>query len=48
VKTHGKKINTRWRARGPLLRYDKRTQDEIDRKYHEPYGWRHGARVRRR
>jgi hypothetical protein len=46
VRTKGKKVNSRW-TKG-AQRYDKRTQDEIDKKYHEERGWHHGARVTRR
>lgn len=46
MKKSGKKLNTRWRA--GAVRYDKRQQDEIDKKYHEPSGWHRGARVHRR
>ena len=41
-----KKVNTRWRA--GAARYDAKTQASIDKNYHEPFGWYHGARVRRR
>jgi|HubBroStandDraft_1064217.scaffolds.fasta_scaffold283585_3 hypothetical protein len=41
-----KKINSRWR-RG-AARYDSKQQAEIDKKYHEAFGWRNGAKVRRR
>ena len=46
MKKPAKKLNTRWR-RG-AARYDKKQQDEIDKKYHEAHGWRNGARVRPR
>jgi hypothetical protein len=41
-----KKLNTRWR-RGSA-RYDSKQQAEIDKKYHEPFGWKNGAKVSRR
>lgn len=41
-----KKLNTRWRK--GAARYDAKQQAEIDKKYHEPHGWRQGARLRRR
>lgn len=44
--TKSKKINSRWTRTGQ--RYDKKTQDLIDERYHEDSGWRNGARVRRR
>ena len=46
MKTPAKKVNSRW-VRG-AMRYDKKTQDAIDKKYHEDYGWRNGAKVSRR
>jgi hypothetical protein len=46
VLAKGKKLNTRWRASG--ARYDAKQQAEIDKKYHEPHGWHHGAKVRRK
>lgn len=46
MKTVKKKVNTRWRV--GAARYDARQQAEIDKKYREAYGWRHGAKVRRR
>jgi hypothetical protein len=44
--TAKKKLNTRWRS--GAQRYDKKTQDVIDRKYHEQSGWFRGAKVSRR
>lgn len=45
-----RKVNTRWRV--GAARYDAKQQAEqqaeIDKKYHEAYGWNHGAKVRRR
>jgi hypothetical protein len=41
-----KKLNTRWRQGS--ARYDSKQQAEIDKKYHEPSGWKNGAKVRRR
>jgi hypothetical protein len=38
--------NSRWRRGG--ARYDKKTQDDIDKKYHEQRGWWHGAKVLRK
>jgi len=47
VPTKGKKkLNTRWR--NGAARYDAKQQAEIDKKYHEPFGWRNGAKVSRR
>lgn len=46
MKTKSKKINSRWR-RG-AARYDAKTQERIDKNYHEAFGWRNGAKVRRR
>jgi hypothetical protein len=46
MKTVAKKVNTRWVVGAP--RYDAKQQAEIDKKYHEPYGWHNGARVRRK
>jgi hypothetical protein len=46
MKTSGKKVNSRWR-RG-AKRYDEKQQAQIDKQYHEPFGWYHGALVRRR
>jgi hypothetical protein len=46
MKDAKKKVNTRWR-RG-ATRYDAKQQTEIDKKYHESFGWRNGAKVRRR
>jgi hypothetical protein len=45
MKAPHKKLNTRWSKTGQ--RYDSKTQDVIDKKYHEAFGWRHGAKVRR-
>jgi hypothetical protein len=39
------KKNSRWGKGGQ--RYDAKARDEIDKKYREQKGWRHGARVRR-
>jgi hypothetical protein len=41
-----KKLNTRWRI--GATRYDARQQAEIDKKYHEAFGWHNGAKVRRK
>jgi hypothetical protein len=41
-----KKVNGRWTKGG--TRYDKKSQDEIDKRYHEKSGWRNGAKVTRR
>lgn len=41
-----RKVNGRW-TKG-VARYDAKAQGEIDKKYHEPAGWHHGAKVRRR
>ena len=41
-----KKVNSRWVKGGQ--RYDKATQDKIDRVYHEQFGWRNGAKITRR
>ena len=46
MKTAKKKVNTRWRA--DAARYDAKQQAEIDKKYHEAYGWHNVARVRRK
>jgi hypothetical protein len=46
MKAPSKKMNSRWR-RG-ATRYDGKTLEVIYEKYHERYGWWHGARVRRR
>ena len=46
MKTSTKKINTRWRK--GAMRYDSKTQQVIDKKYHEAFGWRNGAKVSRR
>ncbi len=54
MKTAKKKILSRWGlARGTGLtrgtaRYDAKQQAEIDKKYHEPFGWHNGAKVRRK
>jgi hypothetical protein len=45
MKTPSKKLNTRWKGGG---RYDAKQQAEIDKKYHEPFGWHNGAKVRRK
>lgn len=39
------KLNSRWRKGDQ--RYDKKTQDAIDKKYTEAHGWHKGARVYR-
>jgi hypothetical protein len=41
-----KKLSTRWRA--GAARYDSKQQAEIDKRYHEAYGWHNGAKVRRK
>jgi hypothetical protein len=41
-----KKLNTRWRT--GATRYDTKQQAEIDKKYREPFGWYHGAKLRQR
>lgn len=46
MKTPSKKLNSRWRKGG--TRYDTKAQAEIDKKFHEPFGWHRGAKVRRR
>jgi hypothetical protein len=46
MKMTSKKVNSRWIF--GAARYDAKQQAEIDKKYHEPYGWRNGARVRRK
>lgn len=51
MRTKGKKVNSRWGRNSlgsPNVRYDAKAQAEIDKNYHEPYGWRNGAKVRRR
>jgi hypothetical protein len=46
TKSGGKKVNGRW-TKG-AQRYDAKQQAEIDKRYHEQFGWRNGAKVRRR
>ena len=46
MRTKGKKVNGRW-TKG-AQRYDSKQQAEIDKKYHEAFGWRNGAKVSRR
>ena len=46
MKTAKRKVNGRW-TKG-AARYDARAQADIDKKYHEPRGWRNGAKVLRR
>ena len=51
MKTAKKKTESRWgknAAGGRNVRYEKKQQDEIDKKYHEERGWRNGARVTRK
>jgi hypothetical protein len=45
-KTAKRKVNGRW-TKG-AARYDAKQQAEIDKRYHEPFGWHNGAKVRRR
>jgi hypothetical protein len=45
-KTPKRKMNSRWRL--GAARYDAKTQERIDKNYHEPFGWRNGAKVHRR
>ena len=45
------KPNSRWHPAAKVCkvpRYDKRTEDGILRQYHEPSGWRNGAKVTKR
>lgn len=51
MKTAKRKTKSRWGRNSlgsPNTRYDAKQESEIDKKYHEAYGWRNGAKVRRR
>jgi hypothetical protein len=46
-----KKVASRWGRNSlgnPNTRYDGKVQTEIDKKYHESFGWKNGAKVRRK
>jgi hypothetical protein len=51
MKVAKKKTKSRW-GRNSLgsnnTRYDAKQQSEIDKKYHEPFSWRNGAKVLRK